>query len=1086
MVPFALALLFTSPSEAASYDPDLHWRTITTEHFRITFHQGCEQVADEFSTIVEQVYTEMTDEVGWVPQRRTELTLVDRTDSANGFAHVVPYNSIVVYVTAPEEDANLNYYEEWSRAIFTHEFTHVLHLDSNYGIVRLARAVVGRIATTNDVSPDWLIEGYATFEETRQTNAGRGRAPLADMLKRTAALYDDWPPLGNLDGFQVDTPQGNLRYVFGQDFIQYVADHRGANVWTKWAATYGSHIPILLPTKKVFGSSLQKLYNEWTADTLVEYQAVADRVRAEGETIPRILSADTRASCQSPSFSPDGQKLVWTCNDNRTGNAIWMSDGDGYTPKVLLDRHGAKTFTWRRDSQALVYAGTHTINIYNTWSDIYLLTLGGSVTALTTGARARDPDFSPDGQRLVVVTNHAQDNQIEQLAVDRIRSPLTDVHDHTQFSTPRFSPDGSLLAVSVWSEGRRDIWLYRSSDATPLRRLTEDTAIDVDPIWSADGKWLYFSSDRTGIPNIYAIDLTTEHLWQVTNVLTGAIRPSIRPDGKLIAWQQWSVEGWDIAAMDLVPSNFVDRGPLPRPLRYGTPLAEIIRPPAPLPAHVASWEPGADGSAGGGLEVAGAAVGSSAGAGAPGAGAGTAGRGGLASFDLADRFGYPQSAEAVDSYEDARAKNVFGEENDYPFRIRPTRYNPLPTLIPRYVLPTFATSPFPPRGLFGPYTCIDGVYCPGIQATLSTSASDTLHQFAWNAFVSYRTDADNWSAGTGVTWNRWTPVFSLSASSVATSPSGLFEVDPESDDPENAALLDTGIRYWERRNTATAVVSWPFRQRATVFAQYQISQRYSTDPIPAIAYRPLLPLRGTEGALSAGYRFSFATSAPYAISAEDGKVVSFVGSLLAPWLGTYVLDENDVSQPLTQVQLTGEYQTYHSNPWIPNHVFVGRIAGGVTLGETQYLGNYQLGGDFSDNGLYVTPAEYRRLRGFPFGYDPGDMYWLATGEYRFPIVRIDRGFGTLPAFFQNISGKVFVDAGNAFSGTFFGAKHLTPYDIFAKPLVGVGGEASLQGIILWGLSANATVGYAVGLTEGGITPLKDPLAPLYIQLGGAL
>ena len=51
-----------------------------------------------------------------------------------------------------------------------------------------------------------------------------------------------------------------------------------------------------------------------------------------------------------------------------------------------------------------------------------------------------------------------------------------------------------------------------------------------------------------------------------------------------------------------------------------------------------------------------------------------------------------------------------------------------------------------------------------------TSASDTLHQFGWSAFGSYRTDADNWSAGASATWNRWTPVFSLSATSVESYP----------------------------------------------------------------------------------------------------------------------------------------------------------------------------------------------------------------------------------------------------------------------------------------------------------------------------
>ena len=115
----------TSGAYAASYDPDLTWRTLETEHFRIHFHQGIEPVAEEVSLMVEGIYDTMTEEVGWVPRRPTELVLVDRTDTANGYAITVPYNAIVVYVTAPEEDSTLDMYEDWSETILTHELTHV-------------------------------------------------------------------------------------------------------------------------------------------------------------------------------------------------------------------------------------------------------------------------------------------------------------------------------------------------------------------------------------------------------------------------------------------------------------------------------------------------------------------------------------------------------------------------------------------------------------------------------------------------------------------------------------------------------------------------------------------------------------------------------------------------------------------------------------------------------------------------------------------------------------------------------------------------------------------------------------------------
>ena len=85
------SLVAPTQTDAATYDPDLTWRTIVTEHFRIHFHQGEEQLAEEFTHMVEDVFDTMTEELVWVPKGKTDVVLIDRTDDANGYARVVPY-----------------------------------------------------------------------------------------------------------------------------------------------------------------------------------------------------------------------------------------------------------------------------------------------------------------------------------------------------------------------------------------------------------------------------------------------------------------------------------------------------------------------------------------------------------------------------------------------------------------------------------------------------------------------------------------------------------------------------------------------------------------------------------------------------------------------------------------------------------------------------------------------------------------------------------------------------------------------------------------------------------------------------------
>jgi hypothetical protein len=1027
---------------AATYDPELTWRTITTEHFHVHFHQGEEALAERFSGLVEEVYDTMTEELVWAPRRRVELVLVDRTDSANGFAGAVPYNAIVIYVTAPNDDSTLSLYEDWPEAIFTHELTHVLHMDTNHGLVRLARSVVGRVASTNNLSPWWMVEGLATFEETRYTSGGRGRAPLVDMVKRTAVIEHDFPPLGNLDGLQVAVPSGNLRYLFGQDFMQYVADTRGEQVWTRWTHRYGSGIPYVLPSKGAFGREILPMYRDWQTELERRYTEQLAPVEAEGIREGRVLS-DPAASCVAPAFSPDGEQIVWSCTDLARGNAIWLADGEGYAPEVELQDRGATNFTWRSDSQAFVYAGMHVVSRFNTWSDVWMHEVGtDGVVALTNAKRARDPEFSPDGSRLVVVTNEVSTNDLQVMTVDRRLEPLTDFGDDTQLSTPRYHPAGQHLAVSMWQQGRRDLWIFDDA-GEPVRRLTADAALEMHPRWSADGAWLYFVSDRSGIPNVYALEVATERLFQVTNVRTGALSPSPRPDGSSLVYAQYTHDGFEIRMMDLDPASFLDRGLLPATPDGGPRLADLLPPVAPVAVadvdwtgETPDWRPGD----------------------AVGPELGTA----LAGLER------PQD-ESIQTFDQLDVREVYGEEQDFPFTIPPHRYNPLPTLAPRFAVPWFTSTPFEPTR----FAAIPLAF----QANLATASSDVLRHYAYQASLSYRNDADFVGGAASVVVNRFLPVYAAGISRVAV-PFPAYLADPLQVGPDGVPRLEVApTPYWERRTTAYAQVSYPYRPQTTIFATYGYTRRQPLHGIPEGAYLPRIPVRGSIGRLSAGWSYAWARPTRLAVSTEDGKILNVVVSALHPWLGTRIEDADGVARGLTQLQATGEYRGYWVPPWRPNHVLAVRAAGGGTLGRTSFLGNYQLGGTFGDGSVNATPDEFRMLRGYPIAADVGDMYWLGSFEYRLPLWRIDRGVGTLPAFARYLSLHAFLDAGNAFTAV-QGAG-----DVVEGALVGTGAELRFATVVGWSTSLTVRLGYGAALTPGGFS-IGDPRGA-YLRLGGS-
>jgi WD40-like Beta Propeller Repeat len=1071
-----LGLVAPATSQAAAYDPDLTWRTLQTEHFNITFHGGEEQLANEMAASAEAAYDTLTEELRTELDRRVEVVLVDITDSANGYAMTLPVNTIVIYVTAPEEDSTLSMYEDWSHAIMVHELTHILHIDMVEGAPLAVRAIFGRIISVNRMSPAWIIEGQATFQETRHTTGGRGRSTVPDMIKRMSVLEDQFPPLGNLDGFQAAPPSGNLRYLYGQDFQQFIADQQGDQVWTDWMHTYGGWVPYLLPSKRVFGKRLPALYRDWKASLETKYEAVRAQVEAQGLTAFELLSDDV-SRCAGPTWSPDGAKVLWSCTNPATGSDIlvadaqrggpetWLPAAEGtsrWTSKVTVAGKAARDFSWRPDSKAFVYSSSHVVNTFNSWNDVYFKHLDGTDETITRGKRARHPAFSPDGRELLVVTNAAQNNQLERLTVDRKLEPLTNNTDHTQLSTPAWSPDGRHLAISQWRGGQRDIWIL-DADGQPLRQVTEDLAHDVDPIWSPDGRSLYFSSDRSGIFNLYAVDLDTERLWQVTNVLGGAFHPAPSPDGTSLLFESFSHNGTDVAWMALDRGTWKDRGVLSLPLLVRAPLAPMISAVAATAAPpdvvapdsskpVAPLSPWGEPVPGPTPMVADER---SSGRGVPTALLdaqelpGMTGLGGpfQTLAHLPGPWGLPGQARTaglgdapdagVDADDPTKVEEAIPEEQEYSFDWPVERYAPLPSLLPpRYLSPSLYSTTF------------------GFMGVLSTGGVDTLRRYAYSAYASYRTDSNFVGWGGSVAYNRFLPVITAGAYAYTTPYSDVYEVTTAP--PEGGAWIPSvqsrNERYWDKRIRSYAQVSWPLDETKSVFARWTGSLHSPLDEIDADVYRSLLPTRGFLSSVGGGWRYAKGKSYELSISPEDARVISLVGEVYSPLLGAYILDDTDQRVSFQQVRLTAEWREYQTVPFFANHVLAIKLAGGSTLGDGQRYGSFRLGGSFGESGYYTLPEEWRALRGFAPASVYGDNFYLGSAEYRLPIFRLDRGVSTIPAFGRTLSAAAFVDAGNA-------TDELNA-DAIIGTRVGTGAELRGSAVLGWGVGVSARVGYA--------------------------
>jgi TolB protein len=81
-------------------------------------------------------------------------------------------------------------------------------------------------------------------------------------------------------------------------------------------------------------------------------------------------------------------------------------------------------------------------------------------------------------------------------------------------------------------------------------RLTHNLAIDTEPVWAPDGQSIYFTSDRSGRPQIYQIPASGGTAHRVSFQGQNNAKASVSYDGKQIAMVQGNGNVYRIAIMD--------------------------------------------------------------------------------------------------------------------------------------------------------------------------------------------------------------------------------------------------------------------------------------------------------------------------------------------------------------------------------------------------------------------------------------------------------------------------------------------------------------------------------------------------------
>jgi len=119
-------------------------------------------------------------------------------------------------------------------------------------------------------------------------------------------------------------------------------------------------------------------------------------------------------------------------------------------------------------------------------------------------------------------------------------------------SAPAWSPDGKTLAVTLSRDGGSQLFTLDMTSTAEPRRLTQSPSIDTEPVYSADGKFIYFVSDRGGSPQIYRMAASGGAVERVTFSGNYNISPALSSDGRWLAYISRVNGEFKLFVMDLI------------------------------------------------------------------------------------------------------------------------------------------------------------------------------------------------------------------------------------------------------------------------------------------------------------------------------------------------------------------------------------------------------------------------------------------------------------------------------------------------------------------------------------------------------
>jgi len=472
-------------------------------------------------------------------------------DRSNGFVNPLNFRSEIEL--APIKGKNMNPGSgDWLETVIPHELVHAVHFNSfTPSLTNIAGLFSPDIRrSVHSAAPFGILEGIAVQYESHNPveGAGRGNYPFfTNQYYPLIGTENEWS-MGQLVHVSDFTFPFDRHYNGGYHFVHWMLENKGDNVMEE-AIKFHYKWPFLgfgYALKKKTGSGPSALYEEYS-----------DSIRKQEETRRKgIINSDNPESELIPALS-DGMRArrpLWLDNNNLLFHSRFYNSPTGFyrynnqngTYTLLKEVAAIEDFKYSLNgNKTELYYSRYKTDPFldNTFrSNIYKFDLEAGKNDHLSSRKERV--FSPElnGDLIFALQTDAFENR--PVIMNRFNGEILqriDLPDGYTLQEIAIHPkDRNLVAVLAKKAGKQAIWISPMHSFETFYENEPNIIFEngsaFDPSWHPVKPSLLFTSDYTGVMNVYLYDLDNQTVSQVTRSIFNSMEASFSPDGNHIAF----------------------------------------------------------------------------------------------------------------------------------------------------------------------------------------------------------------------------------------------------------------------------------------------------------------------------------------------------------------------------------------------------------------------------------------------------------------------------------------------------------------------------------------------------------------------